>query len=155
MLKNIGTAIDPRLLVKRIPPGLRIPGLKKSLGKMMKDYRLQVNFLKLYNKGKLILLRGEKQFSEIIVFPQVFVQEGCKKIVVKDYFNLQARLINTQKRGIRAGDEQICGACNERTFHRGDSPSNLVIFYCKHIFHEDCLNLLFQCRICDSQMRRN
>lgn len=43
LLQNIGTAIDPKLLVRRIAPGLPIPGLKNSLGKMMKDYRLQVN----------------------------------------------------------------------------------------------------------------
>lgn len=42
LLQNIGTAIDPSHLVKRIAPGLCIQGLKNSLGKMMKDYRLQV-----------------------------------------------------------------------------------------------------------------
>ncbi|KAL0275469.1 UNVERIFIED_CONTAM: hypothetical protein PYX00_003307 [Menopon gallinae] len=122
LLQNIGTAIDPSHLVKRIAPGLCIQGLKNSLGKMMKDYRLQVS-----------------------------VQEGYKKILVSDYFNLQSKLINAHKRGIRLDDEQICGACNERTIHRGNSPSNLVIFFCRHVFHEDCLQFVNSCRICDSQ----
>lgn len=122
LLQNIGTAIDPRLLVKRIAPGLRIPGLKNSLGKMMKDYRLQVS-----------------------------VQEGCKKILVADNFNLQSRLVATQNRGIRVDDEQICEACNERVIHRGNSSSNLVVFYCRHVFHEDCLPFLDRCLMCHSQ----
>lgn len=43
LLQRIGTYIDPRILVARIESNLEIPGLKKSLVKMMQDYNLQVN----------------------------------------------------------------------------------------------------------------
>lgn len=58
-------------MVQRIEPTLEIPGLKKALVKMMCDYNLQVS-----------------------------VQEGCKKILSNDYFNLHERLVRCQQKGI-------------------------------------------------------
>ncbi|KAG8230747.1 hypothetical protein J437_LFUL010246 [Ladona fulva] len=42
LLHEIGTYIDPQMLVQRIDPKMKIPGLKESLVKMMRDYKLQV-----------------------------------------------------------------------------------------------------------------
>lgn len=42
LLQMVGTYIDPRILVQRIPSDLQIPGLKNSLVKLMHDYKLQV-----------------------------------------------------------------------------------------------------------------
>jgi len=58
-------------MVQRIEPTLEIPGLKKALVKMMCDYNLQVS-----------------------------VQEGCKKILSNDYFNLHERLVHCHQNGI-------------------------------------------------------
>lgn len=58
-------------MVQRIEPSLAIPGLKKALVKMLHDYNLQVS-----------------------------VQEGCKKILSNDYFNLHERLVKSQQKGI-------------------------------------------------------
>lgn len=58
-------------MVKRIDPTLEIPGLKNALVKMMCDYNLQVS-----------------------------VQEGCKKILSSDYFNLHERLVKCHQKGI-------------------------------------------------------
>lgn len=58
-------------MVQRIEPTLEIPGLKKALVKMMCDYNLQVS-----------------------------VQEGCKKILSNDYFNLHERLVRCHQKGI-------------------------------------------------------
>ncbi|OAD57320.1 Vacuolar protein sorting-associated protein 41 like protein [Eufriesea mexicana] len=71
LLQKIGTYVDPRLLVQRIKPSLKIPGLKKALVKMMCDYNLQVS-----------------------------VQEDCKKILSNDYFNLHERLVKCHQKGI-------------------------------------------------------
>ncbi|XP_033218064.1 vacuolar protein sorting-associated protein 41 homolog [Belonocnema kinseyi] len=123
LLQKIGTYVDPRLMVKRIEPSLEIPGLKKALVKMMCDYNLQVS-----------------------------VQEGCKKILSNDYFNLHERLVRCHEKGICIDDDQMCGACHRKIIVR--EPRNLVIFYCKHSFHENCLpNLKFveNCVICNPQ----
>jgi hypothetical protein len=58
-------------MVQRIEPTLEIPGLKKALVKMMCDYNLQIS-----------------------------VQEGCKKILSNDYFNLHERLVRCHQKGI-------------------------------------------------------
>lgn len=41
LLENVGTAIDPITLVRRIPMRLEIQGLKPALGKILKEYGVQ------------------------------------------------------------------------------------------------------------------
>ncbi|XP_074097880.1 vacuolar protein sorting-associated protein light [Cotesia typhae] len=123
LLQKIGTYVDPRLMVQRIAPGMEIPGLKKALVKMMCDYNLQVS-----------------------------VQEGCKKILSNDYFNLHERLVKAHQKGLFVDDDQMCGACHRKVIVR--DPRNLVVFYCKHLFHEDCLpdfEQIENCVICNPQ----
>jgi len=43
LLCNIGTHVDPQLLVRKIENGMEIPGLRDSLVKIMQDYSLQVS----------------------------------------------------------------------------------------------------------------
>ncbi|XP_020282011.1 vacuolar protein sorting-associated protein 41 homolog isoform X2 [Pseudomyrmex gracilis] len=85
LLQKIGTYVDPRLMVQKIDPTLVIIGLKKALVKMMCDYNLQVS-----------------------------VQEGCKKILSNDYFNLHERLVRCHQKGIFVDDDQMCGACHRK-----------------------------------------
>lgn len=47
------------------------------------------------------------------------VQEGCKKILVSDYFNLQKKLVTTQQKGICVNDEIVCGACHGTLIKKG------------------------------------
>uniref|UniRef100_A0A672T736 Vacuolar protein sorting-associated protein 41 homolog n=1 Tax=Sinocyclocheilus grahami TaxID=75366 RepID=A0A672T736_SINGR len=75
LLNNIGTHVDPILLIHRIKEGMEIPNLRDSLVKILQDYNLQ------------ILLR-----------------EGCKKILVADSLSLLQRMHRTQKRGVRVDD---------------------------------------------------
>ncbi|XP_049953703.1 vacuolar protein sorting-associated protein 41 homolog isoform X1 [Schistocerca serialis cubense] len=128
LLQKIGTYIDPRKLVQRIKTGMEIPGLKNSLVKMMKDYNLQVS-----------------------------VQEGCKKIIVSDYFSLHKKLVRSQDKGISVDDEQVCGACHGKIIVRDIShATNIIVFFCKHLFHEECLPTLDSvgnCVICKSIKR--
>ncbi|PSN43945.1 hypothetical protein C0J52_03761 [Blattella germanica] len=55
LLQNIGTYVDPQILVQRIKPGLEIPGLQTSLVKMMQDYNLQMNKFVGHVIGRLLL----------------------------------------------------------------------------------------------------
>uniref|UniRef100_A0A8C1XC61 Vacuolar protein sorting-associated protein 41 homolog n=1 Tax=Cyprinus carpio TaxID=7962 RepID=A0A8C1XC61_CYPCA len=83
LLNNIGTHVDPILLIHRIKEGMEIPNLRDSLVKILQDYNLQ------------ILLR-----------------EGCKKILVADSLSLLQRMHRTQKRGVRVDEENICESCH-------------------------------------------
>ena len=42
LLHNIGTHVDPTVLIQKIEDGVEIPGLRDSLVQIMLDYRLQV-----------------------------------------------------------------------------------------------------------------
>ncbi|KAF4020235.1 hypothetical protein G4228_012017, partial [Cervus hanglu yarkandensis] len=75
LLNNIGTHVDPILLIHRIKEGMEIPNLRDSLVKILQDYNLQ------------ILLR-----------------EGCKKILVADSLSLLKKMHRTQMKGILVDD---------------------------------------------------
>ena len=123
LLQRIGTYVDPRILVQRIECGMNIPGLKNSLVKLMRDYSLQVS-----------------------------VQEGCKKILSSDYFDLHNRLVKMQQRGILIDDDQVCGKCSRPIIVKEASrASNVVMFFCKHSFHQECATET--CIICNAQKR--
>ncbi|XP_063231920.1 vacuolar protein sorting-associated protein 41 homolog isoform X2 [Bacillus rossius redtenbacheri] len=111
LLSRIGTYVDPRMLVRRIRPGLAVPRLRASLVKMMHDYKLQVS-----------------------------VQEGCRKILAADYFELHRRLVALQQRAVAVDDDQVCRACHRPIILRDLSGAdNVVVFHCKHCFHEGCV----------------
>lgn len=121
LLQRIGTYVDPRILVQRIDCGMEIPGLKNSLVKLMRDYSLQVS-----------------------------VQEGCKKILSSDYFNLHNRLVKMQQRGVLVDDDQVCGKCTRPIIVKDSNRAcNIVVFFCKHSFHEECATEY--CIICNAQ----
>lgn len=55
LLEEVGTAINPLKLVKRIPLGLEIEGLREGLGRMLREYEVQESI----SEGVARVLRGE------------------------------------------------------------------------------------------------
>uniref|UniRef100_A0A8D8Q5T3 Vacuolar protein sorting-associated protein 41 homolog n=1 Tax=Cacopsylla melanoneura TaxID=428564 RepID=A0A8D8Q5T3_9HEMI len=123
LLQRIGMFVDPRILVERIQDRMEIAGLKYSLVKMMRDYNLQVS-----------------------------VQEGCKKILVSDFFNLQERLVSLQSRGIVVDSSSVCAWCDQQLMS-SQLVSRIITFNCKHSYHELCLPTynMEKCRICSTE----
>uniref|UniRef100_A0A8C1HME0 Vacuolar protein sorting-associated protein 41 homolog n=2 Tax=Cyprinus carpio TaxID=7962 RepID=A0A8C1HME0_CYPCA len=130
LLNNIGTHVDPILLIHRIKEGMEIPNLRDSLVKILQDYNLQ------------ILLR-----------------EGCKKILVADSLSLLQRMHRTQKRGVRVDEENICESCHTPILPSDTAQAfGVVVFHCRHKFHKECLpspgNVRIQyCNICSAKRR--
>uniref|UniRef100_A0A3B3TDL1 Vacuolar protein sorting-associated protein 41 homolog n=1 Tax=Paramormyrops kingsleyae TaxID=1676925 RepID=A0A3B3TDL1_9TELE len=128
LLNNIGTHVDPILLIYRIKEGMEIPNLRDSLVKILQDYNLQ------------ILLR-----------------EGCKKILVADSLSLLKKMHRTQKRGVRVDEENICESCHTPILP-SDTAKNfsVVVFHCRHMFHKECLpspGMVQFCNICSAKRR--
>ncbi|XP_030754784.1 vacuolar protein sorting-associated protein 41 homolog [Sitophilus oryzae] len=121
LLQSIGSYIDPTALILKIKKDMVIPGLKNSLIKMLNQHNLQVS-----------------------------VQEGCKKILVSDYFNLQQKLVNVHQKGTSVSEEIVCGACHYKLIGKvASTTSNLIIFNCKHAFHTLCINdNTTRCAVC-------
>ncbi|XP_059477900.1 vacuolar protein sorting-associated protein 41 homolog [Neocloeon triangulifer] len=127
LLQKIGTYIDPQMLIKRIENGCVIEGLKNSLVKLLCDYQLQVS-----------------------------VQEGCKKILVSDYFNLHKRQVALQMRGVAIHEDSLCGVCSRPCVVKNPCHNDgLIVFYCRHSFHEQCLSAsaMISCVVCQPTRR--
>lgn len=71
LLNNVGTYVDPKELIDKIPNGLKIKGLREALVKILNDYRVQISLL-----------------------------EGSKKIMTKDCLSLMEKQIKLVKKGI-------------------------------------------------------
>lgn len=129
--------------------GQSIPGLKESLVKMLCDLRLQVS-----------------------------IQDGCNNILVRDYFNLHDKLTRNQQKALFVSYDHACGMCRNDILVKGKSnpsanPSssqinssqrsvsisdstktNVVVFNCRHFFHETCLPDNYSidfCTVCKSK----
>ncbi|CAO2656332.1 Nn.00g051350.m01.CDS01 [Neocucurbitaria sp. VM-36] len=55
LLEEVGTAIDPIKLVRSIPEGLEIEGLRDGIGRMVREYEIQYSI----SEGVARVLRGE------------------------------------------------------------------------------------------------
>ncbi|XP_073944885.1 vacuolar protein sorting-associated protein light [Choristoneura fumiferana] len=120
LLKRIGNYVDPRMLIENIQPGCEIKDLKDSLAKMMCDYHLQLS-----------------------------VQEACKPITLRNYFELHEKLISAQQRGISVTDDFLCSICQGRIIIRDLSKaSDLIVYNCRHSFHIECLPDGMSCNNC-------
>uniref|UniRef100_A0A671KT07 Vacuolar protein sorting-associated protein 41 homolog n=1 Tax=Sinocyclocheilus anshuiensis TaxID=1608454 RepID=A0A671KT07_9TELE len=109
LLNNIGTHVDPILLIHRIKEGMEIPNLRDSLVKILQDYNLQ------------ILLR-----------------EGCKKILVADSLSLLQRMHRTQKRGVRVDGKQILLHSNFDPLSLKKKKRNVYFLYYESFYCNIC-----------------
>lgn len=127
LLQNIGTYVDPIMLIRKIPAGMEIPGLRDSLVKILQDYNLQIS-----------------------------LREGCKKILVSDFVSLFEKLHKQQTRGILISEDQVCQACHRKLLANDiRSARDILVFNCRHAFHEDCLPVhgMETCSMCSAQKR--
>ncbi|CAH3999461.1 vacuolar protein sorting-associated protein 41 homolog [Pieris brassicae] len=124
LLKRIGNYVDPRILIQNIQQGCKIKDLKESLVKMMCDYHLQMS-----------------------------VQEACKVITLRNYFELHEKMIINQQRGISVTDDFLCSVCQGRIIMRDlSNASDLVVYNCRHSFHIECLpnGIREGCSVCSA-----
>lgn len=127
LLNNIGTHVDPIILIQKIREKLEIPGLRDSLVKILQDYYLQIS-----------------------------LREGCKKIIVSDCYHLLGKLVKLQRKGIHIEESQSCKICHEKIiFYNIKFATTILVYYCHHTFHEDCLptGKSGTCPICSAQKR--
>ncbi|XP_054847633.1 vacuolar protein sorting-associated protein 41 homolog isoform X2 [Eublepharis macularius] len=131
LLNNIGTHVDPILLIHRIKEGMEIPNLRDSLVKILQDYNLQI-----------------------------MLREGCKKILVADSLSLLKKMHRTQKRGVLVDEESICEACLSTILPTNASEAiRVTVFHCRHMFHKECIpepntiSTVKFCNICSAKHR--
>ena len=134
LLREVSTyAADPIGLITRIPEGHEVPNLLPSLVKILQDYRLQVT-----------------------------LEDGCCRVLHSDCFNLLSKLYQIRTKALSVRENSLCQGCQRTVLVYGSYnnclqlvcflfntnllfiadylyASNLIIFQCGHVFHQNCL----------------
>lgn len=140
LLEEVGTAINPITLVRRIPEGLEIEGLREGLSRMIKEYELQHSI----SSGVAKVLRGEVAMAQNTL--RSGQRKGVKFDVIhkpSDHVDITASdappttdspakdvLEHRHRPKPKAGH---CVGCQD-PFSENESET-LVGFACGHVFH--------------------
>ncbi|KAG9692923.1 WD domain-containing protein, partial [Aureobasidium melanogenum] len=141
LLEEVGTSINPITVVRRIPNGLEIEGLREGIGKMIREYEIQHSI----SDGVAKVLRGE------VTSGMDVLRAGQKKAVKFEvtHEKLDEVEVHADPVPIINGDDVDadgtdhspkpghCVGCKE-AFHQ-DERETLLGFNCGHVFHLSCL----------------
>ncbi len=137
LLAEVGTAIDPITLVKRIPSGLEVEGLKDGLRKMLREYDLQDSISSGVARvlssevavGMETLRRGRRRGIKFAVRPP-----HHKTHVVREADNVgeeeKTEAVTETEREVKPGH---CASC-QKSFIQ-DEKETLIGFACGHVYH--------------------
>ena len=115
LLAEVGTAINPITLVRRIPSGLEIEGLKDGLKKMIREYDLQDSI----STGVAKVLQGE------VAVGMERLRKGRRKGIKFD--------VTAGGKVPVALKAALCASCGKGFGE--DETETLVAFACGHIYH--------------------
>ena len=138
LLAEVGTAVNPIELVKKIPSGLEIQGLKDGLKKMIREYDLQdsissgvAQVLSSEVAISMAKLRHGRQKGIKFEHPRgKHKKQQLSQDSTKTAMN-EAIAIETAK--MQDVDSGHCASCH-RAFHN-DEQGTLVGFACGHVYH--------------------
>jgi hypothetical protein len=143
LLEEVGTAIDPVTLVRRIPEGLEIEGLREGLSRMIKEHEIQYSI----SSGVAKVLRGE------VAMAQNTLRSGQRKGVKFDVVHKRNDHLDIETSDAPPPAKALVTTTTEIIPHRhrpspkaghcvgcGESFSEhevetLVGFACGHVFH--------------------
>ncbi|KAI9779686.1 MAG: Vacuolar protein sorting-associated protein 41 [Candelina submexicana] len=138
LLEEVGTAINPITLVRRIPEGLEIEGLRAGLSRMIKEYEIQSSI----SEGVARVLRGEVAIGMDTL--RTRQKKGVKFNLVHD---IETTVPIDQPNGDlsvkiptiannNASEDHKPGYCAGcRKHFRESEQETLVGFACGHVFH--------------------
>lgn len=146
LLEEVGTAINPITLVRRIPEGLEIDGLRDGLSRMIKEYEIQFSI----SSGVARVLRGEVAAAQttlrygqrkavkfdVIHKPEDHVDVDVSDVPTTTPADQPAPISPTShsakhfRKSPKAGH---CVGCGEPFSE--DERETLVGFACGHVFH--------------------
>lgn len=154
LLEQVGTTINPITLVRRIPEGLEIPGLREGLTHMMKEHELQHSI----SSGVAKVLRSELAAAQNDL--RAGQQKGVKfEVVQPDDDNLVSKGQTEADKGdisvdeVQQHDHTVpqpgrCASCHE-AFTEYEMET-ILGFACGHAFHvSHLLQLLHKGRKAD------
>ena len=146
LLEEAGTSIDPINLIRKIPEGLEIMGLRESLTRMIREHELQHSI----SEGVARVFRGE------VLVGMTQLRSGQKRGVrfdmPKDIPPASGQDLRKRRRQRRRVDDTSkikigqCSACGEPFENdsyleelSADNSEPLLSFTCSHVFHLSCV----------------
>lgn len=164
LLAEVGTSIDPINLVRRIPDGLEIEGLREGIGKMIREYEIQYSI----SEGVAKVLRGE------VAMGMDSLRAGQKKAIKFEVLKESPDAVEVRVDPVASGVEEVeklgvgkkmdvseyrpghCVQCGDLFVEDGESQNpplellngmltrraekdTLIGFACGHVFHLTCL----------------
>ncbi|KAK3671428.1 Vacuolar protein sorting-associated protein 41 [Recurvomyces mirabilis] len=148
LLEEVGTAIDPVKMIRRIPEGLEIPGLKDGIQSMVREYEIQYSI----SEGVARVLRGEVAVGmdtlragrkKAVRFEVVHGRHGAEDvdIAAKDVPTKvpNGEVLPVAKRNvmIKRVKPGHCVGCGDPFSEEEKFP--LIGFACGHVYHLSCL----------------
>ncbi|KAF3902896.1 hypothetical protein AA313_de0208897 [Arthrobotrys entomopaga] len=138
LLENVGTSLNPIELIKRIPNGLEVPGLKEGLTKILREHEIQWSL----SAGVARCLTGEVNVGMEKL--RTWRRRGVK-FDVKAVEAAMLSKLDTEGEKVKEKEAEItasvgnsgCGIC-KRDFQQREEET-LVAFACGHVFHLRCL----------------
>lgn len=147
LLEEVGTAIDPITLVRRIPEGMEIEGLREGLKHIMKEHEIQYSI----SEGVARVLRSEVAAAQSTL--RSGQRRGIKfEVMVKgaDHVDVQAKNVvpeptptNSQptnkKTGTASADESMPGGAVDPAAEEASLPKPAKQWKPGHCAAEQCL----------------
>ena len=147
LLEEVGTAINPITLIKRIPEGLEIEGLRDGVLRMVKEYEIQNSI----SEGVARVLRSEvasgmdklRTGRAKAVHFEVRPEKAKGVEVSIEASQVEEHAINDEKaaesKKIETSEIEPghCAQC-QKVFVE-DEKETLIGFVCGHVFHLSCL----------------
>ncbi|KAF2664219.1 hypothetical protein BT63DRAFT_379220 [Microthyrium microscopicum] len=143
LLEEVGTAIDPIKLVRRIPEGLEIEGLRDGIRRMVREYEIQGSI----SEGVARVLRGE------VAGGMEALRNGRQRGVKFDVLG-EKEVATTDAKTTKGDQEIVTAKEEEQPSHRPPEPGHcvrcrkafmvddkdiLIGFACGHIYHLSCI----------------
>ncbi|KAL9044276.1 MAG: hypothetical protein Q9214_002575 [Letrouitia sp. 1 TL-2023] len=130
LLKDVGTSIDPIKLLRRIPQGMEIQGLREGLMKMIREYELQYSI----SEGAARVLRSEVVAA--IKERGAGQRKGIRFEIGEVRRDPLAPSLIALGRKPKV-EKGRCPGCGESFIP--EDPHIILSFPCRHIFHLPCL----------------
>jgi hypothetical protein len=122
LLEEVGTSINPITLVRRIPNGLEVDGLREGIGKMIREYEIQHSI----SDGVAKVLRGE------VASGMDILRAGQKK-AVKFEVTLEKRdEVDVHVEAVPIINGNAMGLVQD---DNGPKPGHCIV--CRDVFHQD------------------
>ncbi|PGG98077.1 hypothetical protein GX51_06989 [Blastomyces parvus] len=131
LLAEAGTSIDPINLVRRIPSGLEIEGLREGLTRMIREHDIQASI----SQGVAKVLEGE------VATRMDILRQGQRRGIKFDIIRPNSDLGQKQQAPQEAEETESgrCAGC--RKLFSEQETETLIGFACGHIFHVSHLHM--------------